>query len=337
MTAAKKLPASAGKRADIEAALADKYHVSYEYLTGVPTSQFDIDRSLKNQARFDAIDEPTVELHAEAVTRGDPFPAVVAWRPGRATLPKLVVIDGNHRLVAHDRVGAPINVYEVDRNTKPNIVMLMMYAFNTTHGRPTSEEERTQHAIYLINNGATLETAAQAMNVPARILRRALADAKADERAAEVGIDPREWGSLMKPTKARLLGIATDEGFAAATKLVFQGHLDTNETSELVALLSETRSGAKQKAFVKAQEAIYQDRIQGNNGGLNTRSNPRGSAATPKTRLNLALGQLLAVPDDMNAFAAYYGSSERDEQAQRIMDASLRLQKFARALDPAIR
>src|SRR4051812_39000956 len=101
----------AGRRPDIEADLTDKYAVSWEYLENVGANQFDIETSLKNQARFEPLHEETVEEYAEAMGRGDLFPAVVAIR--RRKNGKLVIIDGNHRLAAAQRADVPLSVYEV--------------------------------------------------------------------------------------------------------------------------------------------------------------------------------------------------------------------------------
>jgi len=324
----------AGRRPDIEADLREKYHVDFTYLTGVLTSAFDIDRSLHNQARFEPLNEETAETYREGVERGDAFPAVIAYRPGRGANPKLVIIDGNHRLVAHDRAKAPIDVYEVARDTRPQVIALMTYAFNTRHGRPTTEDERVVQAIYLIDNGAALPDAAAAVNVPVGAVRKALARKKADERAKEVGVDMREWDGIAGASRQRLLNISTDEGFHDAVHLAFAAKLTADEVFELVAMLNGSKSGTKQRQLVRHQTEAHTERIQANAGGVLGTSAKR--AMGPRGRLALVLGQVAALPDDMTGLAAAYAEGEREEGARKVLSAAERLTKLARTIDPSL-
>jgi hypothetical protein len=318
-----------GRRPDIETELSDRYHVDWAYLHAVDVSEFDVDKSLQNQARFEALDEDTVEQYREAVLRGDPFPAVIAYRPRKNG--KLLIIDGNHRLVAHERAERPIEVYEVAQGTRPQTVALMTFAFNTRHGRPTSEEERVSQALYLIDNGASIGAAASAVNVPERIVKRAVARANADKRADEVGADRREWDALAASTRSRLLNITTDEGFKDAVHLAFAARLGSEETFELVSLLNSSKSATKQRALVKAESQRYSDRIQDAAGGVLTTADRR--AVGPKQRIGMALGQVMALPDDIRAIAKTYAAAEKSAVAAQLIDASERLRKIALALD----
>jgi hypothetical protein len=324
---------AAGRRAEIEKDLNDKFHVEWTYHGQISVDEFDIDKSLDNQARLVQLDEELAEQYREAIERGDEFPAVVAWRPGRGANPKLVSIDGNHRLVGHHRADRPIDVYEVARTTKPPTVALMTYALNATHGRPTSELERTTGALYLMDNGASIETAAAAVNLPMRLLRKAVAKAKADQRAVEVGADKREWEGIPASGRNRLLGISTDEGFARAIHLAYVAKLDTDEVSQLTALLNTSRSGIKQTSLVKSETQRYQDRIQDAGGGVLGGVTDR-RAMTPKARVGMVLGQVLALPEDLNQLTRGFSDHERTETAGRIMEAVGRLTKLAMTLNP---
>lgn len=328
---------SPGRRPDIEADLKDKYHVDYLYLSNIDTDQFDHERSQANQARFTALDESTVELYKDAVERGDAFPAVLAYRPSRAAGAKLVIIDGNHRLAAHHQAGKVINVYEIDGKTKPAAITYMTFAFNTKHGRPTSEEERVSHALYLIDGGATHEAASSAMGVPMRILRRAIARAQGDKRAAEVGVDPREWSALSVVIRTRLLNISTDEGFRDAAHVAYIANLGSEEVFEMVALLNNSRSGIKQRAIVRAETERLQERIQTGNGGLGTGGSRRSTGMHPRARVGMVLSQILALPDDLDGVASTYGEPEKLIAADRAEDAAQKLHKLARILNPALK
>lgn len=320
-----------GRRPDIEAMLRDDYTVDFAYLSNVDTTEFDIDKSLHNQARFEPVDEATVATYQDGVERGDQFPAVLAWRPGRGANPKLVVIDGNHRVVAHDRAGVPLDVYEIDRATKPQTVALMTFAFNTRHGRPTTEAERISQALYLIEGGASQADAAAAVNLGMGVLKRALAKANADKRADEVGVDRREWDSLGQSSKSRLLNIKTDEGFHDAVHLAFAARLNVDELFDLVNLLNTSQSGRKQSQLVKDQTAAYTERIQDNAGGVLATGGRR--PMSDKARLAMVLGQISALPDDVNGIARSYHDAERPEQLTKIADAIEKLSKYRQTIE----
>lgn len=318
------------RRPDIESDLTEKYHVGWEYLENVPTKQFDIEASLTNQARFEALDEGTVEQYVESVQRGDLFPAVIAYRRRKGG--KLVIVDGNHRLVAHDRAEAAISVYEVASGTLPQTIMLMTYAFNTRHGRPTSEAERVEQALYLVDNGATPKVAAESVNVTEAKVKREVSRRKAEARAREVGVDLREWDSLTLASKGRLLTVSTDEGLKDAVHLARAASLGVDEVFALVSDMNTTKSATRQRAIVRAKSQELQERIQAGAGGiLDAKSNRR--SVTPKARIGMVLGQIAALPEDVIAIARTYASAERKDIVSSIDDAIEKLRKVRLAID----
>ena len=320
-----------GRRPEIEHDLDDVYHVKWEFVPGVRPSQFNKDKSLKNQARFQAIDQPTVDNYTACMLRGDDFPAVLAYSP--ALRERLVIIGGNHRLLASIAAEKLLNVYEIDRETHPRTIALLTYADNTKHGRPTSEEERTHQAIWLVDNGASVEHAAMAVAIPTRVLRKALAKAKVDERAKTVGLRDNEWDNLSVTVKTRLGAVSTDEGFRAAAMLAFAAKLDANEVFELVPQLNATSSSKQQEALVKDLRDLHQNRIQAGGGGILRTAGAR-AAQGPKTRMNMALGQLMALPDDPEAIARTYAIPERVNAAKKMREAADRLNALADLLAP---
>lgn len=333
MTTPRKI--SPGRRPDVEAALKDKYNVQFVYHEDVSTEDFDVDRSLANQARFEALNADTVNQYAEGVERSDPFPAVIAYRPGKAANQKLVIIDGNHRLGAHMQAHKPINVYEVDRTTKTNIIAIMTYSFNTTHGRPTSEAERIASALYLIDSGATQESAAAELNLQLKVVKKAFNDRKADQRAIDTGVDMRKWESLARATRGRLLAITTDEGFGAMVDLTYSASLGAEEVFDIVGNLNQSRSAAKQRQIVRGLGDELRGRIQEGGSGL-TASKGHRNGMTPKGRVGIVLGQILGLPDDIEGLANSYAPAERVEAAQRMVDGAEKLTRIAHQIDPSL-
>ena len=182
------------KRPDVENELVNRYHVNFSFEPAVKPSAFDFEKSQHNQARFNPIDQATVDIYTEAVRRGDIFPAVLAFRPQSRA--RFVMIDGNHRLAAHIAADKPLAMYEIDRDTDRRTIALLTFAMNTRHGKPTSEDERVFQAIYLVDNGASAGAAAAAVNIPVRILKKAITNGKANQRADVVGLRRDEWATL---------------------------------------------------------------------------------------------------------------------------------------------
>jgi hypothetical protein len=317
------------RRPDVEHDLNEKYHVQWDFLSNVSPSMFDVDKSLHNQARFEPLDPKTVAEYADAVTRGDIFPAVVAYRPGKSR--KLVVIDGNHRLAAHQKGGRALAVYELDPETDPRTIALLTFALNTRHGRPTMEAERIAQAIYLVDNGASQDHAAAAVNLSPRILKRALTRQSSDRRADEVGLKRNEWDTLAAAVKSRLVNVATDEGFRAAAELAYAARLDAAEAFQLVGLVNSTKSGARQAEIVAQQRDQYRDRIQDSGGGVLGTADRRTQG--PKQRVALALGQITALPEDDEMILRSFAAPERETAAKRMRDAGERLVRLAGRLE----
>lgn len=322
-------PKNAGRRKEVEAWL-DENGVEWEYFPQLPTSDFDWEKSLRNQARvYNVLDEGVVANYTEAIQRGDQFPAVVAYKPTARA--KLIVVDGNHRMAAHMRAGEiPIDAYIVTKATGQTVAM-MSFAANAKHGLPTSFDERVHHAIWLVDNGATHDQAAAAMNIRVSELRKAWGRALSYRRALEVGLVSREWDSLTQTTKNRLNNLATDEGFRAAAQLAFRARLTAEEVFDLVAQVNTSRSGTKQAALVKAIEEQYKDRIAELAGGLAAGATKR--ARGPKQTFNWALSSIAALPEDLGSLASKFAEAEREEAAKRAREAAYRLHAFADKLE----
>lgn len=318
------------RRPDIEHDLSETYQVDWKFVPNVRPTQFDHAKSLHNQARFDPIDQTVVDLYTESVRRGDIFPAVIAYRPAKGQ--RFVIVDGNHRLAAHTAVGVEFDMYEIAQDTDPHMIALLTFALNTRHGKPTSEEERTHQAVYLLDNGASIEAAAAAVSIPVKTLKKALSRAKADQRADLVGLKRPDWDALNATVKSRLLNINTDEGFAAAAMLAFQAKLDANEVFDLVAQLNLTKSGTKQEALVKTLRDLHQGRIQAGAGGVLHTAHRKTMGS--KQRLNMAVTHALALPDDYGPLVKAYAVGERPDAAKHIREAAGRMLTLADLLAP---
>jgi hypothetical protein len=75
---------------------------------------------------------------------------------------------------------------------------------NARHGLATSIDERVQHAVWLVDNGATQEQAAATVNIKVGDLRKQWSKWQASRRANEVDILQREWEALPVYIRNRL-------------------------------------------------------------------------------------------------------------------------------------
>lgn len=295
--------------------------VTWVFKTGVTVEEFDQEKSLRNQARFVPVDEDRVNLYAEAMRRGDKFPPVIA----HTVRGKFVIVDGNHRLMAATKARKHLSVYDVT-GADSQLLVQMSYEGNTKHGWPTSETERIQQALYLIDNGATAKTAAAALMVPLNALNKASQKRNTDNRFREQGIAPLLVEKLPESVKWRLAMVNTDEGFVALTNLVAQAGLGVDETFRLVTEINELRSSAKQVEWVKQQRDVYAEDIAASGGGVLTRQ-----ARGPKSRLAMAMGIINNLPEPDKVMAAYQGP-EREEAAKKLRAAARRLNDVAKQL-----
>jgi integrase/recombinase XerD len=144
---------------------------------------------LHNQARFQPIDESRVETYAEAMKRADKFPPVIS----HGKIGKLIQVDGNHRLQAAIRVKKPLDTYII--NAPAQTVVALTFEANVRHGWGTSEDERVQQALYLMENGASVKSAASALAISEKLVNAASIRRNTDRRFLECSIStPQNTG-----------------------------------------------------------------------------------------------------------------------------------------------
>lgn len=307
------------RRSDIEAFLDDKA-VKYEFKEKVALTEFDLDRSLKNQARINQVlNEPQVETYVDAMKRGDIFPGVLCYKEQG----KYIAIDGNHRLQAAKIAGLKeVAAYIIDPKTDPKTIVLMTYEANAKHGLPNSVDERLRHAVYMVKNGSTHEEAARRLNVTLAQLRRVYAQTKANDRAEDVGLLRSKWESLPGQARSRLGAIHSDEIFSRAADLTFRAKFSTDEIDSLVTLLNKERSTVKQQKVLDDMTAANRERIQASGGGAYSR---KSRHQTPKNALFIAFGFIETAWQKDAQVLDNLAVQEEDDFLKRISDAKEQL------------
>lgn len=314
------------QRIEIERLL-DERGFDWEFVKGMPLDEFNSDKSLRNQARLgNPLNPKVVEQYRSALAAGAAFPAVVAaTQPGPNGH---LMVDGNHRFAAHEgRKG--IDTYLII-DGDPQAITLLTFELNTTHGLATSEDERIQQGLWMMDNGMSAEEASRRLSVRASAMRSANNAHQAELRAQMVGVEPREWERIPTATRTRLASIATDEGFAEMVKLTQAAKLNTGEVSEHVKNLGDLRSSAKQAEYVAALRDMYADRLQ--RGGMGEGDRRQQRHMGPRQRLNLALSQWLTMPEEAFVSVKLYTPDEKDEYRSRVRTAMERLERLDKAL-----
>lgn len=265
-------------------------HVEYDY-DEVDFTEFDLERSQRNQARFSAINSTVVERYKAAMSGGAKFPPVLAIRDKRG---KLIIIDGNHRLAAFSSLGKTVPVFVVESRTEPQTIALMTYECNVQHGFPTSDQERLQQAIWLIDNGATHDTAAKTLSLNRSQVAGAWQRVRGDRRADTLGIN-RAWDTVSIPSRVRLASILTDEAFVEAVDLVASSRMSTGDVSAFVTDVNRVRSAKEQMTIVDTYKDRMRQEIQAEGSGILLRK-PKGERRTPSGMLYSGTGFLLKYP-----------------------------------------
>lgn len=316
-------PLAGAASTDIEAWL-DEWSVEWHFVGQASPAAFDGERSLRNQARLgDPLDQDVVERYAEAM-RGDAvFPAVVAWKAKTG----YVVIDGNHRWAAARDAERDLAVYEV--KARAQTITAMTFEANVRHGKPTSDEERVHHALYLIDNGMTQKEAAGRMAVPLSKVKKALQATEAQRRADSAGISRRDWEAIPDSARNRLMSLTTDEALVEAVKLFHDAGLLAPEVFDIVSKINDTKSTRQQLAILANLRDVFSDRIQDRKAGVSVERGKR--TRSPKSALATTVGLMLTLPPT-EVILGSLGEAEREEYVPRVNDAIKRLTELREAL-----
>lgn len=313
MPRAKKIP---GKRDEIEELLESKT-VKWVFNPSVAITEFDLDKSLRNQARItQPLSESQVETYVDAMKRGDDFPAVIAYMQNG----KLIAVDGNHRLQAAKILGRAVPVYVLDPKTNPQTIVHLTFEANTKHGLPNSIDERVRHGIYMLANGAqSQEMVAHRINVPLATLKRAWVKKQADDRADEVGLVRREWDALNPSSRMRLKAVHTDEGFTALAELAMKAQFDTVEVDAAVTQINRVKSSLGQRKIVDELTALHRKRIQQSGSGVKTKK-PRNQSA--RGALAISFGQVRFAMDRQETLLDLVAPAEQDDFIKELEGAA---------------
>lgn len=316
----------------------DGYGVQHELILDVSIAGgIDVDTSQHNQGRFTALDPEVVDRYTANLLDGQTLPPIVTYR---ARDGRLVTIDGNHRVAAHEAASkedgqfGAIAAYVV-RDASPSTIATMTVEANVRHGKPIDNQERVAAAVWHVSsNGLTVAEACGRLGITNHAsVQRAVRLEKAALRAHSAGIVATKWDRLTPYARERLGSVHTDVGMAAAVDLVFAAGLKNTEVGLLVTDMNATHSGPAQVKLVKELAGtLYAERIESLAGGALVTSGNSKKAQTPRQKLGAGLGFLTALGEDLSGLARQFRPQEREEWVERVDAAVASLTSLREAL-----
>jgi hypothetical protein len=209
----------------------------------------------------------------------------------------------------------------------------MTFEANVRHGKNVTETERIHHALWMVDNGMSLQEAGRRLALPAAALRRARQEIEANRRADAAGVDRRQWDAIPPTARVRLCNVSTDEGFLALTKLTVEAALGVTVLFNVVSQMNDSKSASKQVAIVAQLREEYADRIAANRvGGADNIKGIRSRA--PKASWSSALGFAAAVPPIRSVIEST-SPSEREEMLAKVQKTIAMLTEAASELEAA--
>jgi hypothetical protein len=229
--------------------------VEWHYEPDIPLTKVDREASLKNQARFKAINQDHV-LELAIAAEQYKLPALVGYY---STDRRIVIISGNHRLEAYNLVGKSRSDFYIVDTAYSWLIDRLTRVANTLEGEPLTRDERLSHAMYLVRTSdMPIEAAAKTMGLSGSIVREALAADEVRERLTNMGFSEK----LYPTTLSELYRIKQDSALLEAAKVVHEAQLTSEEAAELARRVEKVASSEKAQQGVIAQmRHDYRSRI----------------------------------------------------------------------------
>jgi hypothetical protein len=233
----------------------NKEGVEWHYEPDIPLNRVDREASLKNQARFKAINQDHVLELAIAAEQYE-LPALIGYYSRDR---RVVVISGNHRLEAYSLVGKTRADFYIVDTAYDWVIDRLTRVANMLEGEPLSRDERLTHAMYLVRTAdMPLDVAAKTMGLSSSTLREALSGDEVRERLSKLGFTQ----NLYPSTLSALYRIKQDGALLEAARLVHEAQLTSEETAELARRVDRVASSEKaQMSVIEQMRHDYRSRI----------------------------------------------------------------------------
>jgi ParB-like chromosome segregation protein Spo0J len=228
-------------------AILERWGLSFQLVDEFPLRRLKI--ADETQARMAEHRQPTasVDEYAVHMKGGAIFPPILVASNG-------MLIDGNTRSAAAERIGRDTLPAYVVKLGNLEIGALIAAAINQTNGRRLASDELVAAAEGYLDAGYTEEAVARELGCSLSHVRNVRRERTFRDAAARVGVDGLKVG---KPQQRTLAGINHDEPFRAAVELVSEANPTGKDTAALVEELTKARSDADAVAIVNAKRAEW--------------------------------------------------------------------------------
>jgi len=303
------------------------FGVRWEYTPALQLNEIDKRASLTNMGRIGLpIDEAWLEMLIIALEQGDEFEAIVVYKSTRG---QYVIIDGNHRYIAAERVGLEaLDAYIVDVQGDAALVAAMTSSANPAGGsKPVMLEARVELGMNLVNRfGFEATDAARMVRVREKQLQRAIRADRTEKKLRVLGLDT----TPLKRSHLIYLHTLRDEDVMLETaRLVADAKLTVDKTDAFVREIREEPTKEQKLAKINGERAKPQIGVRFSRRGVRT--------ARPNKRLKLfdLLGKSVDFLDK-NKDPASLGMANVGD-LQRISELQLRLMALLDAFVERVR
>lgn len=228
--------------------------VEWHYEPDVPLSKVDREASLKNQARYRAINQDHVLELAIAAEKKE-LTAMVGYY---STNHRIVIIDGNHRMEAYSLVARKTAGFYVVDTAYTWVIDRLTRTANKLEGLGQSRDEKLGHAIHFVKTqDIPINAAASLVQMSVAAVQNALAADEVRERLRGLGFNE----SLYPTTLEEIYRVKQDNALLGTAKLVHEAQLGAREAAEVARKVSKQRSEQAQQAIIDNFRHQFRSRI----------------------------------------------------------------------------
>lgn len=303
----------------VEQILRKESYITWHLEEDVPLSNIDREASLKNQARFQALDHEHVIELAIDVAEGARFPALVVFRNNKQMA---IIMDGNHRsesyIMANNDFGYNITKTDLVVIDNPNPWIIDLLTRTLNRGTlPIGRDERIEHAKYLISkHNITQAEAERREGLPPSTIAKYVQADSIRERLSKLGFQEnlplRHLGDIYR--------IKQDKALLETANLIVEAKLDINETAEVSRRVHAASASEKQQLNELAKiRDEYKDRI------VRVKHGQIRKQLTPILKWRKGLSDLLAVREESIIpldSELKHRSREANKKIERVLNAS---------------
>jgi transcriptional regulator with XRE-family HTH domain len=230
------------------------------------------------QIRQATLDADVIERYRASLEAGAIFPAVLAVRTGTS---KIVLLGGIHRARAYEGEGRDaLPAYVIPKDTSPALRYQLAIEHNAYHGMPLTQEERTVHALRLLDEyQLTQAEVARRVGLSPSFVSRIVQAREATKKARELGIEA-QWYKLSPSSRWRvgMACIEDEEVFYEAVLVARNCRLSTMKCYEMAtAIAAALRTGGKEEALLYLEDFEVENRPETSNGAGNGVPSPIGT------------------------------------------------------------